>query len=225
MSEFCCVLGPPEWFEALTSLPDPAGPDFCLIASLDDPLLRQRHADVVVVRRPPGAPPRVTRDVLRRLAHAEFGDPLRLVAVAESDEIDRVVAFELGADDFVADPVSFREIRLRVRALLRRHRPPARLRTRDTFGRLVIDGEAHDVTIDGTPRGLTLAEFHVVDALIAEPGVVVTREALLLAARGSSAGAGLRSVDTHIKRIRRKLGVPDLVQTIRGVGYRLVSPK
>lgn len=162
-------------------------------------------------------------ETLRRLAQPEFGDPLRLVAVPVDDEIDRVVAFELGADDVVAHPVSFREVGLRVRALLRRQKPAARRPAQTHFGRLEIDHEARDVRIDGKRAGLTLAEFRIVSALAAAPGVVVQRDDLLVAARGAS-NVGLRSVDTHIKRIRQKLALPNLIRTVRGVGYRLIPP-
>lgn len=145
---------------------------------------------------------------------------------ARDNEIDRVVAFELGADDYVAKPFSVRELTLRVRALLRRARTtkvptPA---GEQNFERLRIDAEAHQVWIDEAEVSLTALEFRLLHTLVSRRGRVQTRSQLLEDVWGVHAEVTTRTVDTHVKRLREKLGeAGTYVETIRGVGYRFRS--
>jgi two-component system phosphate regulon response regulator PhoB len=142
---------------------------------------------------------------------------------ARDNEIDRVVAFELGADDYVAKPFSVRELTLRVRALLRRAKAtkvPA-ANAEQNFERLRIDAEAHQVWIDESEVSLTALEFRLLHTLLSRRGRVQTRSQLLEDVWGVHADVTTRTVDTHVKRLREKLGdAGSYVETIRGVGYR-----
>jgi len=145
---------------------------------------------------------------------------------ARDNEIDRVVAFELGADDYVAKPFSVRELTLRVRALLRRAKatklPPTN--AEQNFERLRIDAEAHQVWIDEAEVSLTALEFRLLHTLLSRRGRVQTRSQLLEDVWGVHADVTTRTVDTHVKRLREKLGeAGSYVETIRGVGYRFRS--
>jgi two-component system phosphate regulon response regulator PhoB len=147
-----------------------------------------------------------------------------LFLTARDNEIDRVVAFELGADDYVCKPFSVRELVLRVRALLRRARIPREKQTtggETQFGRLRIDVDAHEVWIDGKEIALTALEFRLLHTLMDRRGRVQTRTLLLEDVWGVHADVTTRTVDTHVKRLREKLGdAGPYVETIRGVGYR-----
>ena len=142
---------------------------------------------------------------------------------AKDSEIDRVVAFELGADDYVAKPFSVRELVLRVRALLRRAKAPKAVNTsgEQNFERLRVDPEAQQVWVDGQEIALTALEFRLIHTLLARRGRVQTRSQLLEDVWGVHADVTTRTVDTHVKRLREKLGdAGAYVETIRGVGYR-----
>ncbi len=134
-----------------------------------------------------------------------------------------MVAFELGADDYVAKPFSVRELVLRVRALLRRAKatkstPPS---GEQHFERLSVDPEAHQVWVDGSEVALTALEFRLLHTLLSRRGRVQTRSQLLEDVWGVHAEVTTRTVDTHVKRLREKLGdAGAYVETIRGVGYR-----
>ena len=148
--------------------------------------------------------------------------PVILVS-GQDDEVDRVLAFELGADDFVAKPYSPRELALRLRAVLRRAQRQADQHTeRLQLGRLAIDLPAHEVAVDGVAISLTALEFKLLVDLARHRGRVRSREKLLEAVWQHPGTLETRTVDTHIKRLREKLG--DLgrdIETVRGVGYRL----
>jgi two-component system phosphate regulon response regulator PhoB len=145
---------------------------------------------------------------------------------AKGDEVDRVVGFELGADDYVTKPFSVRELVLRIRAVLRRaagarpaERPPARV------GPIEVDLEAHRVHVDGAEIQLTPLEFKLLTTLMGRLGRVQSREQLLEDVWEMSSELETRTVDTHVKRLREKLGSGrDLLETVRGIGYRLVEP-
>jgi two-component system phosphate regulon response regulator PhoB len=145
---------------------------------------------------------------------------------ARDNEIDRVVAFELGADDYVAKPFSVRELTLRVRALLRRTKAAKSLppEGEHNFERLRVDPEAHQVWVDGAEVSLTALEFRLLHTLLSRRGRVQTRSQLLEDVWGVHADVTTRTVDTHVKRLREKLGdAGAYVETIRGVGYRFRS--
>jgi two-component system phosphate regulon response regulator PhoB len=147
-----------------------------------------------------------------------------LFLTARDSEIDRVVAFEIGADDYVSKPFSVRELVLRVRALLRRTNsvPRSQMAPAQTeFERLRVDPEAHQVWVDGAEVMLTALEFRLLQTLLGRRGRVQTRTQLLEDVWGVQADVTTRTVDTHVKRLREKLGdAGAYVETIRGVGYR-----
>lgn len=146
-----------------------------------------------------------------------------LMLSARGEEIDRVVGFELGADDYVAKPFSVRELLLRIRALLRRVQPSAQAKRSLTaeFGRLKIDREAHRVWVDQEEIVLTALEFKLLLTLFERKNRVQTRSSLLEHVWGIHAHISTRTVDAHVKRLREKLNAArDYVETVRGVGYR-----
>jgi two-component system, OmpR family, phosphate regulon response regulator PhoB len=165
-------------------------------------------------------------DVCRQLK----ADPsLQGVAVvmltARGEEIDRVVGFEMGADDYVVKPFSVRELVLRIGAILRRAgTEPEQSAGRVEFGVLVMDREAHRVWVEGEEVELTALEFKLLATLYDRRDRVQTRTTLLDVVWGIRADVTTRTVDTHVKRLREKLGAArDYVETVRGVGYRFVG--
>ena len=146
-----------------------------------------------------------------------------IILTAKTEEVDRVVGFELGADDYVTKPFSVRELILRVKAILKRG-PTSNKNPEDDeylFGELTLNFEAHQAYINGNEISLTALEFRLLKHLIDRKGRVQTRDQLLEDVWGYSSDVTTRTVDTHIKRLREKLGsVGNHIQTIRGVGYR-----
>jgi two-component system phosphate regulon response regulator PhoB len=151
-----------------------------------------------------------------------------VMLTAKGEEVDRVVGFELGADDYVTKPFSVRELVLRLKAVLRRAGPAgagAGERPRDTVGPIRVDVEAHRAFVDGAEVQLTALEFRLLVTFMARLGRVQSREQLLQDVWEMSSDLETRTVDTHVKRLREKLGTGrDLLETVRGVGYRLVEP-
>ncbi|NWF91361.1 MAG: response regulator transcription factor [Syntrophaceae bacterium] len=144
-----------------------------------------------------------------------------LMLTAKSEEMDRVVGFELGADDYVTKPFSPRELVLRVKAILRRKVTPSEGEKVIQIGDLLIDIDRHQVSIKKKAIQLTSTEFKLLVELASNRGRVQTRERLLDKVWGYTYEGYARTVDTHIRRLREKLGkVGDLVETLRGVGYR-----
>ena len=161
-------------------------------------------------------------EICRKLREGDRTRDIPVVmCTAKGEEIDRVVGFEVGADDYVVKPYSVRELILRIRALLRRsHRvegEPSLIR----FGRLKIDRDAHRAWVDDVEIGLTVLEFRLLYAFLSRCGRVQTRDALLSDVWGIEADVTTRTVDTHVKRLREKLGdAGAYIETLRGVGYR-----
>jgi two-component system phosphate regulon response regulator PhoB len=149
-----------------------------------------------------------------------------MMLTAKGEEIDRVVGFEVGADDYVTKPFSVRELVLRVRAVLRRSRPGrAEERPPESVGPIRVEVESHRAFVDGAEIQLTPLEFRLLTTLMARLGRVQSREQLLEDVWGMSSELETRTVDTHVKRLREKLGSGrDLLETVRGIGYRLVDP-
>lgn len=145
-----------------------------------------------------------------------------LMLTAKSEEIDRVVGFEVGADDYVVKPFSVREVMLRVRALLRRQQPREEVEGSEiAFGRLRLDSGGHRAWVDDQETVLTALEFRLLTTLLSRRGRVQTRERLLQDVWGIEADVTTRTVDTHVKRLRQKLGgAGEYIETLRGVGYR-----
>jgi two-component system phosphate regulon response regulator PhoB len=144
-----------------------------------------------------------------------------IMLTARGEEIDRIVGLELGADDYVVKPFSPRELILRVRAVLRRSGAPAPAETIWQEEGLRVDFAAHKVTVDGEEATLTATEFKLLAELISNPGKVQTRDQLLDKVWGYQFDGYARTVDTHVRRLRQKLGpYSDWVETVRSVGYR-----
>ena len=161
-------------------------------------------------------------DVCRELRSDDnFNDIAVVMLTAKSEEIDRIVGFELGADDYVTKPFSVRELILRVKVLLKKRLENSANEQILAFGPITMNLDAHDVVVDGENITLTALEFKLLKHLLNRKGRVQTRDQLLGDVWGYSSEVTTRTVDTHIKRLREKLGKPgDLIQTIRGVGYR-----
>jgi two-component system phosphate regulon response regulator PhoB len=145
-----------------------------------------------------------------------------IMVTAKGEEIDRVVGFELGADDYVVKPFSVRELLLRVGAVLRRKDVAASDLV--DFGELRIDSAAHRVWVSGIEVGLTSLEFKLLVTLYERKNRVQTRSILLNDIWGIEADITTRTVDTHVKRLREKLkNVGRYIETVRGVGYRFTE--
>ena len=145
-----------------------------------------------------------------------------IILTAKDDEVDKVVGFELGADDYVTKPVSVRELILRVKAGLKRgERKSDNMEVQRQFGELKIDVDSHEVFVNDEQVSLTALEFKLLRQLVDRRGRVQSRDQLLSDVWGYSSDVTTRTVDTHIKRLREKLGgMGKYVQTIRGVGYK-----
>ena len=145
-----------------------------------------------------------------------------IILTAKDDEVDKVVGFELGADDYVTKPFSVRELILRIKAVLKRgERKQETLEVQRQFGELLIDVDSHEVFVNDQAITLTALEFKLLRQLVDRRGRVQSRDQLLSDVWGYSADVTTRTVDTHIKRLREKLGsMGKYVQTIRGVGYK-----
>ena len=146
-----------------------------------------------------------------------------IILTAKDDEVDKVVGFELGADDYVTKPFSVRELILRIKAILKRGvAPKAELvEVERQFGDLTIDVDSHEVFVNSVQVTLTALEFRLLKQLVDRRGRVQSRDQLLSDVWGYSSDVTTRTVDTHIKRLREKLGtMGKYIQTIRGVGYK-----
>ncbi len=165
-------------------------------------------------------------DVCRRLRAEEATRRVPIIILtAKGEEIDRVVGFEVGADDYVTKPFSPRELLLRIRAVLRRAGPDEAPPVEETrFGRLRVDRAGHRAYVDDEEVVLTALEFRLLTTFLDRRGRVQTRDALLADVWGYAASVTTRTVDTHVKRLREKLGdAGPYVETVRGVGYRFRS--
>ena len=166
-------------------------------------------------------------EVCRNLRMVERTRRIPVIMVsARSDEIDRVVGVGLGADDDVTKAVSVRPLLLRVRAILRRRSGDGPAGEEAQFERLRVDLEGHQVWVDEQRVGLTALEFRLLTTLLARRGRVQTREMLLNDVWGMQVDVTTRTVDTHVQRLRKKLGdVGHYIESLRGVGYRLPVPR
>jgi two-component system phosphate regulon response regulator PhoB len=191
---------------------------------------RGRDAIVMAAARPPELvlldvmlPDVPGWDVCRQIK----GDPRTqrthvIMLTARGEEVDRIVGFELGVDDYVTKPFSLRELVLRAKAVLRRGSSTDSKVLQ--FGSLKVDVEAHRVQVDGADVEITALEFRLLHTLMTRKDRVQTRETLLSDVWGLHLNVETRTVDTHVKRLREKLGAAgSLIQTVRGVGYRFGS--
>jgi DNA-binding response OmpR family regulator len=144
-----------------------------------------------------------------------------LMLTAKAEEVDRIVGLELGADDYVTKPFSPREVVLRAQAILRRGQMPDETQSL-VAGPIVIDGVRHRVTVNGKVVHLTSLEFKLLRTLVQRRGRVQERDRLLSDVWGYESMIDTRTVDTHVRRLREKLGkAGDAIETVRGFGYRL----
>ncbi len=147
-----------------------------------------------------------------------------IMITAKGDEIDRVVGFEVGADDYIVKPFSMREVILRVKAVMRRSEPDAETLLPELFsiGDIVIDKERHTVVSAGNEVELTSTEYKLLLYLAEKKGCVYSREQLLQRVWSYNNAGDTRTVDTHVTRLRGKLGAPgDVIKTVRGFGYKI----
>ena len=147
-----------------------------------------------------------------------------IMITAKGDEIDRVVGFEVGADDYIVKPFSMREVALRVKAIMRRFEHEAQAPSADLFsiGEIVIDKQRHTVVSAGLEIELTSTEFKLLLFLAEKSGCVQSREKLLQNVWSYNNAGDTRTVDTHVTRLRGKLGTPgDIIKTVRGFGYKI----
>lgn len=144
-----------------------------------------------------------------------------IMVTAKGEEIDRVVGLELGADDYVVKPYGLRELVARIRAVARRTSSRADAREILRAGDLAVDVPARRATLDGRELGLTMKEFDLLALLAAEPGVVVDRPRILREVWDTTWYGSSKTVDVHVAALRKKLGDPTLIETVRGVGLRL----
>jgi len=162
-------------------------------------------------------------DVMRLLKSdpRTAGIPI-VMLTARKDEVDRIVSLELGADDYVTKPFSPRELVLRIRSILQRRSTPAPMTRHAVYGDITFDSERHEVLVKNKRVDLTAVEFRLLGALFTHPGRVFSRDELLNTVWGVDADIEIRTVDTHLRRLREKLGTAsEQIQTIRGFGYRL----
>lgn len=152
----------------------------------------------------------------------EFSAVPIIIVSARGDELDRVLGLELGADDYVVKPFSQRELLARIRAVTRRTVESTPAVTVDT-GRLTIDERAHVVRLDGEEIQLTAKEFDLLAYLAAEPNVVFRRNDILEHVWDTNWYGTTKTLDAHIASIRKKLGNPDWIQAVRGVGFKFVD--
>jgi DNA-binding response OmpR family regulator len=189
---------------------------------LAEALRRQYDCIVLDVMLPGRDGIEVTRELRART------DVPIVMVTARTEEADRVLGLEVGADDYMPKPFSPRELLARIRATVRRVRGqagPAQQTVR--VGGLILDPQKMTVTLDGTPVEVTAYEFLILRALAQRPGRVLSREQLLDLAKGSAELSFDRSIDVHVSRLRAKLGDdsrnPKILKTVRGAGYLLAG--
>lgn len=164
--------------------------------------------------------------LVRDLRKRGVGLPI-LILTSRDSEVDEVLGFELGADDFVSKPFSTRALLARVSALLKRQRArdEAEPATGVVAGKLALDPERLEAAYDGKPFTLTMTEFRLLEALARRPGIVLSRDRLLELGRDDDSIVDARLVDTYVRRLRRKIEAVapdfDAIETVIGAGYRL----
>lgn len=161
-------------------------------------------------------------DVCRRLRSDALTRDLPIIMLtAKTEESDQLVGFSLGADDYVAKPFSVKILLERIKALRRRWTQEPESDDVAAFQGVVVDRGRHRATVDGKPLSLTRSEFRLLDTLIRQPGRVFQRSELIDAALGEDTMVMERTIDVHIRALRRKLDAhADVIETVRGVGYR-----
>lgn len=159
-------------------------------------------------------------EVCRQLRERS-GVPI-IVVSARSDEVDRVLLLEMGADDYVVKPFGLRELVARIRAVSRRSGSAEPVPQRIEVGPLVVDLRTHEVTADGDRVELTPKEFDLLAHLVSDPGAALTRRSILEEVWDANWYGSSKTLDVHVASLRRKLGHPEWIQAVRGVGFKLV---
>jgi DNA-binding response OmpR family regulator len=192
------------------------------VSSGEDALVELRRHDVDLVVLDVGLPGIDGFEVCRRV-RAESSVPV-IMLTARDEETDRVVGLELGADDYVPKPFSPRELVARVKAVLRRTQPPRPVAERLTCGAVELRADAREASRAGVALDLTMKEFDLLACFLEHAGLALTREQLLEQVWGLEFPGGTRTVDQHVAQLRAKLGEAATIETLRGVGYKLVKP-
>ena len=202
---------------------------FSVITALDGPLgleraRKERPRLIILDLMLPGMD---GKDICRALKSNPLTRSIPIVMLtAKAEEMDRVIGFELGADDYVTKPFSPRELVLRVKAIIQRTEVEKETEKTIRIGDLFIDSERRHVTVKESPVSLTPTEFKLLVELVSRRGRVQTREHLLNRVWGYTYEGYARTVDTHIRRLREKLGsLGGSIETMRGVGYRFREEK
>jgi DNA-binding response OmpR family regulator len=188
------------------------------VRSGEDALVRLDQLRPSLVILDIGLPGQDGFDVCRSI-RARSAVPI-LMLTARDEEPDRVAGLELGADDYLTKPFSPRELVARMKAVLRRAEPPEPEEV--VAGDVVVRHGGREVFVSGEPVELTVKEFDLLAFLVGHAGIVFSREQLLDRVWGMTFAGGTRTVDVHVAQVRRKLGRPELVQTVRGAGYKAV---
>ncbi len=167
-------------------------------------------------------------EVCRRLrAHTDGADLPILFLSSRDEDVDRIVGLEIGGDDYVTKPFSPREITARIQAILKRTKRPSTPAARqNSHGNLTLDSDGRSATWNGSAVSLTVTEFDLLQALMAAPTKVFSRDDLMTKAYGSHIAISDRTIDSHLRNVRSKisdLGGEDVIVTVHGVGYRLGS--
>ena len=166
-------------------------------------------------------------EVCRRMrSHASTRDSLVIMLTAKAEEVDQLIGFSVGADDYVTKPFSVKVLLQRIKALLRRQEGPVNDSDVIVSQGLMIDRLSHRATIGDQPMTLTKSEFALLEVLARHQGRAFSRAELIDAALGDDAIVLERTIDVHIRAVRKKLGqYANLVETVRGVGYRFRDPR
>ena len=152
-----------------------------------------------------------------------------IMVTAKDGEIDKVVGLEIGADDYVTKPYSYRELVARMNAVLRRTAPAEQEETVLRVGPLTMDVDRHEVLLRGEPLALPLREFELLEFLLRNAGRVLTRGQIIDRVWGPGYVGDTKTMDVHVKRLRARIeddpGHPGLIETVRGLGYKMVEPR
>ena len=190
------------------------------VATGQDALDRYGNADLVLLDL--GLPDIDGYEVCRRI-RGESDVPV-IVVTARGDEVDRVIGLELGADDYLVKPFGFRELVARIRAVIRRTSPASSQDPVTEIGDLVVDRRTRRVIISGEEVDLTRKEFDLLALLAMDPGAMSTRDQIMEEVWDAHWYGPTKTLDVHIAALRRKLDSPELIETVRGVGFRLATP-
>jgi DNA-binding response OmpR family regulator len=193
-----------------------AGYEVLWLRSGEDALVELRRHPIRLVVLDIGLPGIDGFEVCRRIA----GQVPVIMLTARDEEPDRVAGLEVGADDYVSKPFSPRELTARVKAVLRRAGQGALADDISALGPVTLARGSREVRVHGREIELTQREFDLLDYLLRHPGQVVTRDQLLESVWGFVSPGATRTVEVHVAQLRKKLGQPGLIRTVRGLGYK-----